>query len=192
MGIIDVKSWALSLMLEQFGLAPAERYVFTLRSRVIIGTTPFYTTIKRNFDPVTFDPTSYVNGTLSGYRIQQTFAFPNIWEAVEFAVDPLAPSVTSVSALADAGTYNYDFRGQLETVGPGMFYTGLTRDDVGGLRYLYRDSNLNVENIASNSIAGAFASPGGSTANSSPWAPVTGIRLREVVELPREEAARRS
>ncbi|MGB9601977.1 MAG: hypothetical protein ACPMAG_04230, partial [Limisphaerales bacterium] len=30
---------------------------------------------------------------------------------------------------------------------PGEFFTGLTRDDVGGLRYIYRADNFNVEQM---------------------------------------------
>ncbi len=45
-----------------------------------------------------------------------------------------------------------------------MFYDGLTRDDVGALRYIYRASNYNVENVATNATFGG----GG------PWGPPPG------------------
>src|SRR5439155_20376259 len=51
-------------------------------------------------------------------------------------VDPLATYQTAVASSKI--TYpNVQFYG--------MFHTGLTRDDVGGLRYLYRTNNMNVE-----------------------------------------------
>jgi hypothetical protein len=45
----------------------------------------------------------------------------------------------------------------------GLFFTGLTRDDVGGLRYLLTKKNLNVEStITGTSGAGSSSSPWGS------------------------------
>ena len=120
----------------------------------------------RNFDPITYQPTKYVNGTLYTYQILQTYANPDIWEAVDLVPDPLAPSVTSVVSLANiannAGTV--DFRGWQATSAHGMFFDSLTREDVAALRYIYRGSNYNVENAPTNSIAGG----GG------PWGPPPG------------------
>src|SRR5262249_38706750 len=55
LGIIDLKSYALSAMMEGLGLASPERYVWTLRDRRPIAGTPNfqYLVIQRNFDPVT-------------------------------------------------------------------------------------------------------------------------------------------
>jgi hypothetical protein len=51
----------------------------------------------------------------------------------------------------------------------GGFFTGLTRDDVGGLRYIYRKSNFNTEGLPANATVGG----GGTTfvpgSSSSPW-----------------------
>lgn len=173
LGVRDLRSWALSYVLEQLGLASAERWVFTLRSRVVINDIPLYTTVKRNFDPITLQPSSYVNGTLYSYQIQ-FFANPDRWEAVEFAVDPIAPSVTSVAGgVLAAAEGTSDTRGVGVLINPGLFYTGLTRDDVGGLRYLYRSSNLNVENVVAD---GSTTLTGGSTigGSASPWIPIGG------------------
>jgi hypothetical protein len=166
LGILDLKSYALSMLIEQLGVAAPERWVWTLRSRVVIDNVPFYTTIMRNFDPITYRPTKYVNGTLYTYQILQTYTSPDIWEAVDLVPDPLAPSVTSVVSLANiannAGTV--DFRGWEATSAHGMFFDSLTREDVGALRYIYRKSNYNVENVATNATGGG----GG------PWGPPPG------------------
>src|SRR6266545_4512596 len=165
LGLTDLKSFALSALLEEYGLAAAERYVWTLRSRVVINNIPFYTVIKRNFDPITLRPSSYVNGTLYTYTIFQTYAMPDAWEAVEFSVDPYAPSISSVAAYVGIQGGTVDPRGFLTIASTGLFYTGLTRDDVGSLRYLYHRNNLNFENLP------LFTTL---SSSSSPWGPPPG------------------
>jgi len=149
LSVFDMKSWALASLLESLGLAPAERYVWTLRAR-FAGPPVTYSVIKRNFDPVTFNPSSYVNGVLYTYQIIQTYTTPT-WEAVEFEVDPSVPSVSSVTALnVWGGTVLAS--GMSAVLSPGLFFTGLTRDDVGGLRYIYRPDNVNVETLMTNAV----------------------------------------
>jgi len=140
----DLKSSALSFMVEELGLVEPNRYVWTLRDRRPNDplACPFmlYDVIKRNFDPETFQPTSYVNGTLYSYQIFEfctgddplafTFNFP---------VDPLAPTATAVASFSSAAIR-------------GAFWTGLTRDDVGGFRYLMRTNNVNFEAVSTDSI----------------------------------------
>lgn len=174
--LYDLKSYALSILLEQLGVAPAERYVWTLRSRVLVNNIPVYAVIQRNFDPVTFEPSSYVNGGLYTYYIIPSPIW-NItyWEAVEFDVDPSLPSVTSVAALSDARGA-YWGTGWFVNNEPGLFVTGLTRDDVGSLRYLYRPENVNVETSPTNAVlaaSGSTALSGGS--GGSPWEPPVGL-----------------
>lgn len=178
--IRDMKSWTLSALLEAMGLGAPERYVYTLRSRTVINLIPVYVTIKRNFDPITREPSAYVNGTLYTYVIQQTRIAPPLdaWEAVSISVDPFQPTPSSVSAYIGMYTGAGDPRGQGVLFNPGLFYTGLTRDDAGGVKYLLRSSNLNVENLPTNSIA-AFSSGGlnsssGTSGGGLPWAPVGG------------------
>ena len=139
--LADVKSQALSFLLGQLGLAGPERYTWTLFARIQTGNTVSYNVIMRNFDPVTREPTKYVNGVLYSYTIFEFTGPP--WDydwadAVEFPVDPLAPTVNrTIASEVD----------NLHTTGLflGEYFTGLTRDDVGGLRYLYRQQNYNVE-----------------------------------------------
>jgi hypothetical protein len=148
LGLTDLKSRVLNTLIEQLGLADAERYVWTLRDRDPIpgSSCPImeYLVIQRNYDPVTsaldqLQTSSYVNGTYYSYYILELCNGTFQSDAVEFPVDPLANSFTSVS-----GHYN-----QLSV---GGYYTGLTRDDVAGLRYLMRTNNINIENAGTNTI----------------------------------------
>jgi len=158
--LLDLKSEALGLLLEEMGLASPERYVWTLRdSRVIAGVT-YYLTIMRNFDPVTRAPSKYVNGTLYTYAIIdpiQVLGGSTFADAVEIPVDPLAFTFTAVASQSDrlwgGGLYS------------GESFSGLTRDDVGSLRYLYRPNNYNIENLIPGTTAAGLGS-------GSPWTPI--------------------
>jgi len=81
------------------------------------------------------------------------FDVPFFVDAVESPVDPLAFTHTAVVTWAD-GLWNSIYTGE--------FFTGLTRDDVGSLRYLYRPNNYQYENL----IPGTIAGTGG------PWTPI--------------------
>ncbi len=141
----DLKSGTMNLIIEQLGLAESQRYTWTLRNRIHLDNTPAcpdgmqYLVIKRNYEiyptaPDQYQESSYVNGTLFSYQIfEACTGVTPLADAEEFPVDPLADTYTPVSEIF----------GQ---VGYGVFYNGLTRDDVGGLRYLYRTNNMNVEN----------------------------------------------
>ena len=139
----DLKSAALNYVVEELGLAEPDRYTWCIRDRRVIpgASCPamFYDVIKRNFDPETFQPTSYVNGTLLSYRIVEFCSgVPDpLADAVEFQVDPLALSGFSIASFA---------------IGRGGFYTGLTRDDLGGFRYMLRTNNVNWESASADSV----------------------------------------
>jgi hypothetical protein len=142
LSLIDLKSDALGLMVEEMGLADPQRWTWCLRDRRAQPglSCPFmdYQVIKRNFDPVTWEPSSYVNGNLFSYRIFEFCTGPDpLADAFEFSVDPLG---SVFSAVASFGI-NY-----------GSFYTDLTRDDVGGLRYMWRTNNLNIEKVSDDSV----------------------------------------
>jgi hypothetical protein len=133
----DLKSAALNLVLEELGLASPSRWTWALRYR---GGSTAYWVIQRNFDPVTFEPSSYVNDTLYTYVVEE-FTSPSTYgDAVEVAADPYAPTAGAVAS--GWGPYG--------GIGVGVFYLGLTRDDVGGLRYLWRTNNMNVANSGTN------------------------------------------
>jgi len=148
LGLYDLKSYALYGLAEQMGLAPPDRYTWTLRARYLVpgGTLcpddEEYLVVQRNFD---FLPSSlndiqyspYVNGVLYSYLIQEICTGPNPL-AVTVPLPQTSP-VDAYSAVAAAG-FTY-----------GTLYTGLTRDDVAGLRYLWNTNNYNFESPATGS-----------------------------------------
>jgi hypothetical protein len=151
--LLDVKSTALHFLIEELGLAEPDRYVWALHNRFLPpgAQCPFYIyeVTKRNFDPVTWEPSSYVNGTLYSYNIFEFCPNPNRADAVEFMVDPLSLPYTAVASEG----WVEDFSPQIErdsgAIHHGYFYTGITRDDMGGLRYLLRKTNRNIERTGS-------------------------------------------
>lgn len=138
--IRDLKTYAMGTIAEQLGLASPERWTWALRAREIPQGGPTnYMVIMRNFDPVTYMPTRYVNGSRYTYFVTDG---NTISDAVELPADPESTvySFTSVASIMDGG--------QIPIPAPGEFYTYLTRDDIGGLRYMYDANNLNWEGFA--------------------------------------------
>jgi hypothetical protein len=144
LGLYDLKSSTLGLMMEQLGLADPVRYNWTLHDRLHVGNVACpvgmeYIVVQRNFDFVStplnqLQYSPYINDTLYSYQILEACTGPNpLALASPFSVDPLADVSTPVASFA---------------VGWGDFYTGLTRDDVAGLRYLLKTNNINVESPA--------------------------------------------
>ena len=151
-GLMDLKSATLWLLLEQMGLTSPTRYVYVIHT----WNTDLYNYLKfmysdiwnpwiedpynielnfiieRNFDPETLAPANVINGTL--YSANVSFDSINNY-IIPFSVDPLAHSYNTVADVSDAGLW------------PGTFYAGLTRDDVGGLRYLLSADNINFEQL---------------------------------------------
>src|SRR6266850_5966328 len=132
--MFDLKSIALSFLVEELGLTFPDRFVWTIRFGVTQGglSCPFmvYGVIQRNFDPATFQPTSYINGVLYSYLIIEFCTGPNpLAFPINFPVDPLSQEFSPV--LSDFGIFRY-----------GSYVTGLSRDDVGGLRYLMRTNHV--------------------------------------------------
>ena len=164
--LVDLKSWTLALMMEQLGLADAIRYTWVLHDRYtgVVGATCIpnypnppgpgtgyeYLVVQRNFD-ITASPLNqvqyspYVNGGLYTYEIIETCSErdlnPPSADAVEVAADPLFNNPPVASGNGE-GFFEDEY---------GQFYTGLTRDDVAGLRYLLSTNNVNTETPASGS-----------------------------------------
>lgn len=145
--LTDIKSVALALLVENLGLAEPDRYTWTLHDRTMGSPCPaagLYVVVKRNFDPVVtltdqLQSSSYVNGTLYSYFIQEFCSgTPFLSDAVEVRVDDLANTFTAVAA------FGLDISGG--------YYSGLTRDDMGGLRYLLRSGNRNIEAVGTNAF----------------------------------------
>ena len=132
--LLDIKSTVMSVIIEEMGLAQPDRYVWTLHERVLppgaMCPAYNYAVVQRNFDPVSATYSSYVNGTLYGYTILELCGFnpnplpPIGGETIPYPVDPAAQNVFNSVAAQNL-------------ILGGQFFTGLTRDDLGGLRYLY-------------------------------------------------------
>ena len=147
----DVKSMAMSLLAENLGLGEADRWVWCLHDRWLSDNTqcPWgenYYVIKRNFDPALgtslqqLKPTSYINDVLWSYYLVELCNAPLPPQAVcvPFTLDQTAQLRMPVGSLAH---------------GIGTFYTGLTKDDVGGLRYLLSTNNMNTESTGPNTTS---------------------------------------
>ena len=161
--LTDIKSVTLHLLVEQMGLAEPERYTWTLHDRFKGPKCPLTTTyvvVQRNFGttdlPLTGPNTGtlytpYVNDVLYTYGIADDCdGHPPAWSAITipFAVDMTAAEYTSVAAN--------DFEGGAESglggLAIGGYYTGLTRDDAAGLRYLLTTTNINWETPGAGSL----------------------------------------
>ena len=156
-----------------------QRYLYPAPGATCINGDEEYLVVQRNFDTFTqasnqIPYSSYVNNTLYSYIIAEycdaqssPFGPQSVLaDAVEFPVDPLADVFTPVAA-GDGGWLIQNpavppFRppiylsNALFPFGFGLvvggFYTGLTRDDAAGLRYLMRANNLVWESAAAGSI----------------------------------------
>jgi hypothetical protein len=150
LGLLDLKSFTMTILLEHMGLS-GETHVFDLRERIpVAGSTcdNYYFVILRNFDPVTYSPTTYVNGANYTYQIYNSCPpSADVGDAIESYVDP------EVLPYASTAVATY------QSLQKGGFYLGLTRDDFGGLRYLYRKNNFNNENLDPTCVAGQSGSP---------------------------------
>ncbi|MGH7970206.1 MAG: hypothetical protein ACREIC_15905, partial [Limisphaerales bacterium] len=141
--LFDLKSAALEQLMPMLGLADPEYFTWCIRNRIPIPglSCPFFDfdVIQRNFDPVTLAPSKFVNGNLFTYQFL-IFCPPSFdrQDAVEFLIDPEDTYRTAV-ATPKISIPNILYMG--------YFHTGLTRDDVGGLRYLY-STNRVAEEIA--------------------------------------------
>ena len=160
-GLIDLKSHTMQALMEELGFAEPTRYVWTLRGRLVetIGgvTITNYSVVKLNYDPVTLQPSSYVNGQLYDYEVVEPIMVRGLTyaDAIEVAISP--PSPYAFSAVADFA------------LGPGEYFFGLSQDDVGALKFLYNKNNFVTETLV----------PGitGSAISSSPWAPYVGTNV---------------
>ncbi len=184
LGLIDIKSHALGALLEELGLANPERFVWSLRGRSADNLSTNYSVIQLNYDPVTIRPTRYVNGVLYNYIIIDALG-PQGGEwasAVEwFQLDPLYQAYSSV-----AGSYNNsDFQlgsspSEFTFAGfpaAGEFFTGLTRDDVGGIRYLLSTNHIVFDTLLPTVL------PRVSGTRGSPWAPVISLGATNIAGL---------
>ena len=168
LGIVDLKSTAMHIIMEELGFADPIRFTFTLRARqtrTVGGVTiTNYTTVLRNYDPQTLSPSRYVNGVLYTYDIEEFMAPPfDHADAIEFVRS--TGEFENIPVATGLG-HAFGNDGPNTTFVPGLFRTGLTRDDVGGIKYLYSPHNYAVESL----LPGIISGGGG-----SPWAPFVGV-----------------
>ena len=151
--LYDLKSEALSLLLEHMGLASPTRNIYVLKqwdSSLLPtypngfssplswpdGTIPEFV-LQRNYDPQTLNASPYINENLySAYIDIQS----NQYLMVPFNVVLDGESYTAVADFPQSPVNNY-------STGYGIFYKGLTYDDVGGLAYLLSTNNVNYETL---------------------------------------------
>ena len=154
LSLYDVKSMTLAILLEQLGLADPVRYSWVLHARWHVGNVACpvgenYLVTERNFDiapsplnQLQYSP--YVNGSFYTYSIFEYCGSsppsPLTAAAVAFPADALNDNRPVASGEG------------LGWLPLGCFYTGLTRDDVAGLRYLLRAANVNTETAAAGSL----------------------------------------
>lgn len=180
--LIDIKSTVLSVLIENMGLLAPERYVWTLREvRRPNEFTRNFLTLRRNYDPFTVLPSSFINGTL--YTFQVVLTGDDIWEALEISVDPAEPNVSVAGLMrgeTDSSVGNIDARALQVYASRGLFFSGLTQDDVGGLRHLYHPGTVAVEQLrpgttlrTSSSVDEITSGGGGQSA----WNPVYGVGI---------------
>jgi hypothetical protein len=157
MRMLDLKSTVLWLMIEHMGLI-GETHTYDLRERVTepgAASCDFdYVVLQRNFDPITYSPSQYVNGTLLTYQIGDLCpAGVQVGDAMEESAQVGSPPFSAVAT-----------REGLEV---GGYYLRITRDDMGGLRYLYRHNHYVNEGFDANttiSAAGGIWNPVSATA----------------------------
>ncbi len=178
LGILDVKTWMMGRIFEQFyAAAAAERFTFTLRSQIVSPAgdpRQFFSVVMRNFDPLTWNATPYVNNVLYTYTIFKENNTPT-WQAAISAVDSLAPELTSLSGFSGINGGDFGIRGFIKARLPGGYFGGLTRDDAGQIRFNLRSTALNVETLFADVVGGTQTSVGSGDSTSSPWSLVTSI-----------------
>jgi hypothetical protein len=144
LNLLDIKTMTMGVIAEELGLISPERFTWTLRARALVGALPVtnYFVIMRNFDPVTYTPSRYVNGNRLTYNIVE-IDNPFRSYPLEFPADPES-ALYGFASVANLSSGNEE-----TGIFPlGVFYNYLTRDDIGGLRYIYDRDNLNWESFA--------------------------------------------
>ena len=145
MELLDIKSTVLWLMANHMGLL-GETHVYDLAARSHYSTpacTYEYFVINRNYDPITYQPSLYVNGRLQWYTIWDGCPLVNVAEPAEHPPDSTAPRFSAV-----ATGNNLEFGG---------FYLNFTRDDMGGLKFLYNSKYYDYQSLDSNTVVEPFA-----------------------------------
>ena len=131
----DLKSMTLSLLLQELGLAAPSKYTSALHDFSETGGVITGNVLDLNFDPFSLEPTNSVNGVHYSYGLISNGG-PDSVSWYDFPIDPAYPAYTAVVDNGGAAILT-----------DGSFFTGLTRDDVGGLRYLLHPDNYAFETL---------------------------------------------
>ena len=174
--VIDIKSLAMGLIVNQLGLGNPYRYAFGIHSTSTnsAGTQINFNVRQRNYDPITYKPSSLINNVNFSYRLIHdappsvgVTTLPTFADMEEFTTDTTGNAWTSLSAITDAfyGNTAIFWTEQPTLFGFGIYYDGrnalgghykprhaLTYDDAGGLKYLYRTNNYVYENLDPNVV----------------------------------------
>ncbi len=118
--ILDIKSYALAELFGFMGLGNPEDSAFQLE---------FGSVTLRNWDPISYGPSKYVNGTLLSWVVL------GATNAQPFPRDVTKPIITLT------GTIDH----RAPRLAEDKYLVAPTRDDIGGYRYLYRKDNFNME-----------------------------------------------
>jgi len=174
LGLLDLKTQLMSQIMANLGLTSPERWCWSIRGRAVDPIR--YSVVNYNFDPVSGRPSRYINGTLYSYVLRDIFneSGARIFsDAREIPVDSANPNVSLASFVSVASFATSDERVSRAIDPIGRYFTGLTRDDAGGMRYLYHPLNRNYEQAPVGSVRGSVASAGGgggaSASLESPW-----------------------
>jgi hypothetical protein len=172
LGMIDLKTQILSQIMATLGLTSPERWCWSIRGRN--GDPIRYSVANFNYDPISGRPSRYVNGTMYSYIVRDIFNSDGariFSDAREIPVDSANPNISLASTVSINSFITSDDR-VIRSINPnGRYFTGLTRDDAGGLRYLYHPANRNYEAAPAGSIRGSVSTSVGSSSSSleSPW-----------------------
>jgi len=175
LGLYDVKSGLMGQIMATLGLTSPERWCWSIRARAVDPIR--YSVANFNYDPVSGRPSRYVNGTMYSYVLRDIFntAGARVFsDAREIPVDSANPNVSLASTVSINSFVTSDERVNRAIDPSGRYFTGITRDDAGGLRYLYHPLNRNYEQAPANSIRGNVSTAGGGGAGAaaaldSPW-----------------------
>lgn len=184
--LFDVKSFTLSILMEQLGLAAPERFVWCLKQRVTINNINNFLVFNRNYDPVSQNYSPFVNGTRYSFVVGR-FTLPDgtvYYDTRKVAIDAAEPNMTVAALNGIAGGFEGldDRIGRMISYNPGntegvagvgawgLYFSGITRDDAGAIRYLLDPRNKNYESAPTGStapsgLATSTVSGGGSGGN---------------------------
>lgn len=152
--MLDLKTETLFLLLEHLGLASPGSGIECMKSYSITGETITADVLLRNYDPLTYQPSDYINGTLFFYLVGSSV--PRVSDRVYISISSPGLAMSIPSSVAEG----------LSSISTGTYFTGVTADDVGGLCYLYSTNNVNYETLLPD-VSGV----GGATIVNGAWRP---------------------